>query len=149
MIPLTTKKEYIKLCYLKSRIAYVITVTIFIFLGLASRKFSHELPLFVAENVGDVIWAMMVYFGFRFLFVRKSLVLAIFLSFFFSFSIELSQLYQGNWLKQIRGTPLGTVILGKGFLIVDLIPYTAGIMMAVSFDKVILLFIQRKSIQKS
>lgn len=149
VIPLTTKNEYINLRYLKTRIAYVITISITIFLGLASRKFSHELPLFVAENAGDVIWAMMVYFGFRFLFVHKSLVLAILLSFFFSFSIEFSQLYQGDWVKQIRGTSLGALILGKGYLTVDLIRYTAGNMLAAFSDKVVLLFIQRKPIQKS
>lgn len=145
---LAIKNEYKKLHYPKMRIAYVITVAITIFLGLGSRKYGHVLPSFVAANAGDVIWAMMVYFGFRFLLVRKSVVLAILLSFFFSFSIEFSQLYQGDWMKQIRDTSLGALIFGKGFLTVDLIRYTVGIILASFLDKALLLFIQRKSLQR-
>lgn len=146
---MTTKNEDSMLRYLNIRIAYLIAVITTIFLGLASRKYGHVLPSFVAENAGDVAWAIMVYFGFRFLFVRQSLYLVIWISFFFSFSIEFSQLYQGDWIKQIRDTSLGALVLGKGFLTVDLFRYAAGIMLATFFDKVVLLFIQRNSIQKS
>jgi glycopeptide antibiotics resistance protein len=118
------------------RRTYFAAVVITIVLGLASRKFSHFLFPFLAENAGDVLWAMMVYFGFRFLFMKKSMLTAIFLSFLFSFSIEFSQLYQEEWVNQIRGTLLGGLILGKGFLTVDLIRYTFGIILAPSFDRV-------------
>ncbi|TQR17994.1 DUF2809 domain-containing protein [Psychrobacillus soli] len=124
------------------RIAYFIAVITTIFLGLASRKFSHFLPSFIVQNAGDMIWAMMVYLGFRFLFIRKSIIIAIFLSLFFSSAIEFSQLYQGNWVKEIRGNWLGALILGKGFLMVDLIRYVIGIMLATFLDKVSLRFIQ-------
>lgn len=87
----------------------------YFFLGLASRKWSLSLSPFVAQNAGDVLWAMMVYFGFRFLLVRKSTLTAIVLSFLFCFSIEFSQLYQEDWINQIRATMLGSLILGKGF----------------------------------
>lgn len=121
----------------------MIAVFITIVLGLASRKFSHLLLLFIAENSGDVIWAMMVYFGFRFLLVRKSLITAIWLSFSFSFGIEFSQLYQAEWINQVRGTLLGGLVLGKGFLTVDLIRYTAGILIATVLDKLTIMFIHR------
>ncbi|WP_066066773.1 DUF2809 domain-containing protein [Neobacillus soli] len=123
-----------------TRIAYLIAVVIMILFGLASRKFSSFLPLFIAQNAGDMLWAMMVYFGFRFLLVRKSLLTAIWLSFLFCFGIEFSQLYQAVWINQIRGTLLGALILGKGFLTVDLIRYTAGIITATILDKVMLRF---------
>jgi hypothetical protein len=116
------------------RITYFIAVVISIVLGLASRKFSHLLFSTVAENAGDVLWAMMVYFGFRFFLVKKNMVTAMFLSFLFSFGIEFSQLYQEDWINQIRGTLLGALILGKGFLTVDLIRYTTGIVIASSYD---------------
>ncbi|MGE7110000.1 DUF2809 domain-containing protein [Lysinibacillus sp. NPDC047702] len=122
------------------RIAYVIAIIITIFLGLASRKWSFFLPLFVAQNAGDILWAIMVYFGFRFLLVRKSTLVAILLSFLFSFSIEFSQLYQEDWINQIRATMLGALILGKGFLTEDLIRYTAGIVFAAVLDKISLKF---------
>jgi glycopeptide antibiotics resistance protein len=118
------------------RRTYFVAVVITILLGLASRKFSHLLFSFLAENAGDVLWAMMVYFGFRFLFLKKSMLTAIFLSFLFSFGIEFSQLYQEDWINQIRGTLLGALILGKGFLTVDLIRYTTGIVIASSLDRV-------------
>lgn len=118
------------------RRSYFIAVVITILLGLSSRKFSNLLFPPLAENTGDVLWAMMVYFGFRFLFLKKSIVTSIFLSFLFSFGIEFSQLYQEDWINQIRGTLLGALILGKGFLTVDLIRYTTGIVVAASFDRV-------------
>lgn len=122
------------------RIGYMIAVIITIILGLASRKWSLLLPSFVAQNAGDMLWAMMVYFGFRLLLVRKSTLTAIWLSFLFSFGIEFSQLYQEDWVNQIRGTTLGALILGKGFLVEDLVRYTVGIIIAAALDKVTLKF---------
>src|SRR3954463_12036456 len=104
----------------KMRGVYIIAVISTILFGLASRKFSYLLIPIVSENAGDIFWAMMVYFGFRFLLLRKSLLLSILLSFLFSFGIEFSQLYQEDWINQIRRTLLGALILGKGFLTVDL-----------------------------
>lgn len=149
VIRLITKNEYINLRYRKMRIAYMLAVVTAIFLGLASRKYSHFLSRFVAQNSGDVIWAMMVYLGFRFLLVRKSSALAIWLSFFFSFGIEFSQLYQGDWIMHIRSNSLGQLIFGSGFLTVDLIRYAIGIMLATFLDKSMLVFIQRRTIKKS
>ncbi|MEH7744624.1 DUF2809 domain-containing protein [Neobacillus drentensis] len=120
------------------RFGYVIAVILTILFGLASRKFSQLLPIFVAENAGDLFWAMMVYFGFRFLLVQKSLITAISLSFLFSYGIELSQLYQAEWINHLRGTLLGALILGKGFLTVDLIRYAIGITVAAVMDKMTL-----------
>lgn len=117
------------------RIIYLIAVVIVAILGLASRKYGDLLPSFVAENAGDTLWAMVVYFGLRFLFVGKSIHTAVLLSFLFSFGIELSQIYQADWINQLRSTLLGALILGKGFLYVDLIRYTMGILIATSLDQ--------------
>jgi hypothetical protein len=124
--------------------SYMIAVLITIILGLASRKFSDLLPVFLAENAGDMLWAMMVYFGFRFLLVCKSMLTAITLSLFFSYLIEFSQLYQADWINQLRGTVFGALILGKGYLTVDLIRYAAGIILAAVLDKVTLMFTVRR-----
>ncbi|WP_326161076.1 DUF2809 domain-containing protein [Neobacillus niacini] len=120
-------------------------VVITILLGLASRKFSHLLFPFLAENAGDVLWAMMVYYGFRFLLVKKRMLTAIILSFLFSFGIEFSQLYQADWINHIRGTLLGALILGKGFLTEDLIRYTTGIIIGASFDRVLIIKKQKNT----
>lgn len=144
VIRLNSKNDSFNPCYHNMRITYIIAVVITILLGLASRKYSHLLPLFAAQNTGDMLWSMMVYFGFRFLLVRKSLFTALWLSFLFSFGIEFSQLYQDDWINQIRDTLLGALILGKGFLTVDLIRYTAGTMIAIVLDKATLMFILRR-----
>ncbi|WP_066306983.1 DUF2809 domain-containing protein [Bacillus sp. FJAT-29814] len=120
------------------RIKYFITIFIVMLLGLASRKYGQFLPNFIAENAGDALWAMMVYFGFRFLLARKSILTAIGLSLVFSFAIEFSQLYQADWINQIRGTVLGALVLGKGFLVVDLYRYTVGILIGSFLDKMAL-----------
>jgi glycopeptide antibiotics resistance protein len=127
------------------RRTYFIAVIITILLGLASRKYSHLLFFFLAENAGDILWAMMVYFGFRFLFLKKRIEIAILLSFLFSFGIEFSQLYQEDWINQIRGTMLGALILGKGFLTVDLIRYTIGIVIASTLDRVMIIKKQKNN----
>lgn len=117
------------------RFSYLFAILVAIFLGLASRKWGHVLPSFLAENAGDALWAMMVYFGFRFLMTGRSLFLAIFLAFLTSFSIEFSQLYQAEWINHIRHTTLGGLVLGKGFLFVDLIRYSIGIIVGGLLDR--------------
>jgi glycopeptide antibiotics resistance protein len=116
-----------------------------ILLGLASRKYSQLITQFLADNAGDALWAMMVYFGFRFLLVRNHQFSSILLSILFSYSIEFSQLYQADWINHIRSTTFGALVLGKGFLVVDLIRYAAGILIAAGFDRLTLLFAQHKS----
>ncbi|WP_420849966.1 DUF2809 domain-containing protein [Psychrobacillus vulpis] len=130
--------------YRNWRLAYITAVVTTVLLGLASRKWSFLLPLFVAQNAGDMLWAMMVYFGFRFLLVGKSPLSATCLSLMFCFGIEFSQLYQEDWINQIRATTLGALVLGKGFLAVDLFRYIVGIVIATVLDKVVLKFTLRR-----
>ena len=123
------------------RIYYIFAILLSIVLGLASRNIN-TLPHFIVNHAGDILWALMVYFLLRFIFVHKSQHTALFLSFVFCFSIELSQLYQEAWLNKIRGTLIGSLILGKGFVFIDLVRYTIGIIVAFVLDKWI--FLQRK-----
>jgi len=120
------------------RIYYLITVLIVMILGICSRSFAESLPVFVSSHFGDALWASMIYFGFRFLWVHTSLTRAFALSLIFCFAIEFSQLYQANWINDIRSTLLGGLILGKGFLAVDLIRYSAGILISVAIDRYVL-----------
>ncbi|PQD96718.1 DUF2809 domain-containing protein [Pradoshia eiseniae] len=99
-------------------------------LGLLSRKAGDTFPAFLADHAGDALWAMMIYFGFRFLLPNKPLGLSLFLSACFCFSIEWSQIYQADWINSIRNTALGALVLGRGFLAIDLIRYTGGILLA-------------------
>lgn len=92
------------------------------------------LPQMISEHAGDMLWAMMVYFGFRFMGPHKSLLWAAGCSAAFSFAIEFSQLYQGEWIMELRDTVMGALILGRGFLTVDLIRYVMGIAIAAGAD---------------
>ncbi|WP_309145332.1 ribosomal maturation YjgA family protein [Paenibacillus mendelii] len=53
----------------------------------------------------------------------------------FCLFIECSQLYQAGWINDIRATVIGALILGKGFLAVDLVRYAAGIGAAYGLDR--------------
>ena len=115
------------------RLTYFL-ITIFVMgVGLASRKFSTS-GSFLHDNVGDAIWAGMIYFGFRMILIdfeaKKSLVSA----FVFSYLIEISQLYQADWINEIRRTFLGGLVLGFGFLWSDLVMCAVGIFAAFGMD---------------
>lgn len=120
----------------RDRIIYFLFVMIFMALGLASRKYASYLPAAVSEYAGDVIWAMMVYFGFAFIFKKLDVAVITLIALVFSFSIEFSQLYQEPWINNIRNTTIGALVLGHGFLYTDLICYTVGIIFAALFDKI-------------
>lgn len=123
-----------QLSFFSKRFIYFIAVLITIILGLSSRNYRQYLPSFIAEHAGDFLWAMMVYFGFRMIFIYHKQYIAFILSFLFSFGIEFSQLYQAEWINHVRASLLGGLILGKGYLPIDFIRYTAGISSAILLD---------------
>jgi hypothetical protein len=112
-----------------SRFSYLILIISVIILGILSRKID-GIPAFV----GDSLYAVMVYFGMRMLFINYSFKIAIVLALVFCFSIEFLQLYRAEWLLAIRRTTLGHYALGQGFLWSDLIFYTLGIVIAFLMD---------------
>lgn len=107
---------------MKIRIQYFFIICFVIILGLLSRKLN-LIPLFI----GDILYAIMIYFIVRFLLVRFSTLKIAFLAITICFSIEFLQLYQANWLVEIRKSTLGHLVLGQGFLWSDLSAYTLGI----------------------
>lgn len=119
---------------MRLKIGYGCAVLAAIVLGLGSRVFSVHLPVWVSEHLGDALWAAMIYYGFRVLLTRHSLWISVVLGFGVSFAIELSQLYQADWINGLRSTVPGALILGHGFLWVDLVRYTAGIAFAYVID---------------
>ena len=115
---------------MKERFLYCLAIVFTIALGLSTRKFGAAMPEFIVLHFGDALWAAMVYFGFRFLLPHKPLLLSALLSLAFSFLIEFGQLYQEAWIVNLRATTLGALVLGRGFLWIDLVRYTAGILAA-------------------
>jgi hypothetical protein len=86
------------------------------------------LPSFLNMYLGDAIWALMVYFILGFVFPRLPIYLTALGSLLFCFSVEISQLYQAEWINQLRHTFIGALVLGFGFLWTDLIAYSIGIL---------------------
>jgi hypothetical protein len=98
--------------------------------GLVSRsRCGAFLPGFVKEYAGDTLWALLVFLLLGLLFPRgRTAVLAV-AALAISFSVELSQLYQADWINQLRATRAGGLVLGRGWVATDLICYAVGIAM--------------------
>nr|WP_256760680.1 DUF2809 domain-containing protein [Cohnella sp. WQ 127256] len=101
---------------------------------MSSRVYADHLPDLVANHFGDALWASMIYIGVRLLFVNRSFFWAAGVSLIFCYGIEFSQLYQADWINGIRNTFLGGLVLGKGFVMVDLIRYLVGIAASLGLD---------------
>jgi hypothetical protein len=114
----------------KSRITYFVFIIVTIIVGLLSRHYA-----FIPAFIGDILWALMVYFIMRFIFVDKSYLFTIVASEGFCYVIEFSQLYKAPWIDELRLTLFGRLVLGSTFLWSDLLCYTAGIALGVLIDK--------------
>lgn len=113
-----------------NRLNYFILILLVLILGILSRKMPC-IPLFI----GDVLYAVLIYFGFRFLIMDSKKATSLLLSLLFCFGIEILQLVQIDWLLAIRKTTLGHYILGEGFLWLDLFCYIMGTLMAFLIDE--------------
>ena len=117
---------------LKSRLTCFILIIITIITGLLSRYFAF-IPLFI----GDILWALMVCFIIRFLFIDKPVKFIVITSLLFCYAIEFSQLYKSPWINNLRHTLFGRLVLGEGFLWSDLLCYTLGVATGVWADRLI------------
>ena len=107
---------------LKPRIVYFSLIIFTIIIGLLSRHFTF-IPLFI----GDVLWATMVYFIVRFLFIKATARQVIIGALLFCYGIEFSQLYKAPWIDNLRHTLFGRLVLGDTFLWGDLLSYAVGV----------------------
>lgn len=114
---------------ISNRLNYFILILLVLILGILSRKIS-GIPLFF----GDVLYAVLIYFGFRFLIVDSKKSVSLLLGLLFCFGIEILQLIQVDWLIAIGKTTLGHYVFGEGFLWLDLICYTIGTSLAYFID---------------
>lgn len=112
--------------YMKKRILYLLLTLITIIAGLLSRKFAVYFPSIVNLYLGDVMYALMMYWLIGMVFPKKSFGSKAFFAIVVCFCIEFSQMIEFEWLKFVRSTTLGRLILGRGFLISDLIAYLVG-----------------------
>lgn len=67
--------------------------------------------------------------------VNKNALYIIITSLLICFGIEFLQLYQGNWMIELRKTIFGRYVLGQGFLWADILAYTFGILFIFLLEK--------------
>jgi len=114
---------------MKSRVYYFILICFIIILGLLSRKVDF-IPLFI----GDILYAVMIYFIVRFSLIKSNPKKIAIGSILICYIIEFLQLYQANWIVEVRNTTIGGLIFGQGFLWGDLLAYTFGILFVLFFE---------------
>lgn len=87
----------------------------------------------------------MIYFLVR-IFVPFKKAFSIFLlSLLICYAIEFLQLYQAEWIIELRKTLFGRYVLGQGFLWSDILAYTFGTFTAFSLEEITLKIFNRKS----
>lgn len=126
---------------MKSRIYYFSLFLFIIFLGICSRK-----TTFVPLWIGDFLYAVMIYFLVRIFLPFKNAFSIALLSLLICYSIEFLQLYQGEWMIELRKTLFGRYVLGQGFLWEDILAYTFGIFTVFVFEKITFNYFSQKSV---
>ena len=108
----------------KKKIILFFLILLTIGIGLFSR--SSYIPDFIYPYLGDALYALMIYFGLGFLFSKPPSLQMLLASVAICFLIEISQLYNADWISAIHQTRIGALVLGQGFLWSDLIVYLFG-----------------------
>jgi len=116
----------------RNRTCYALAFLATIAAGLASRQFPQLLPAFLGKYPGDVLWALMVFFGAGLLFNKASTLKVGCASLGFCFAIEALKLCQTPWLTNLRHTTLGHLIFGHAFSWQNLVAYAVGILLGMA-----------------
>lgn len=123
---------------MNKRIIYAIIILVTICLGLFVRAKQRFFPELINLYLGDILYAFMMCYIVSFIIVDAKNHVRAFIAFIIFFCIEVLQLYQADWINNIRATLPGRLILGSGFLWSDLLAYTIGVTAAFIFEKFIL-----------
>lgn len=108
----------------RNRPKYFLMIIFIIILGLFSR--SAVIPKCIYPYLGDAFYALMFFFLIGFLFPRLSSSKTFLSCISICVFIELTQLYQAEWILVLRQTQIGALVLGHGFLWSDLVAYFVG-----------------------
>lgn len=118
----------------RHRLVVGIVLGIVVLLGLGSRRFGDQLPQFVSANAGDALWTMAVYLTIATAAPRWSPLKLGLMALGISLAVEVSQLWEAPLLNAMRDTTPGRLLLGSGFLWIDMIRYFAGALIATTLD---------------
>lgn len=120
----------------RSRVGLLAGMILLVTLGLGSRTAGARLylPHFLVAYAGDTLWASLVYLCVLFLGPRLPVPRAAAWALGLSVLDELSQLWHPPWLDALRARPLVALVLGRGFLVSDLVCYAVGVSLAACGD---------------
>lgn len=120
---------------MKLKFTYFAAIAVTILSGIFVRAKRHWFPDWINLWLGDLLYAFMMYFIVALL-VRKSMPVKAraIITLIICYCIELSQLYRAECINMVRATMPGRLVLGNGFLLSDLIAYTAGVAAALCVD---------------
>ena len=113
---------------------YALWIALTIGSGLLLRSRFASLPEFAEKYGGDMLWALMVFFGFGLIFRRASTLRIGLPALGFAWAIEFSQIYRAEWIDGIRETRIGHLVLGSTFNPPDLLAYVAGVALGVALE---------------
>ncbi len=100
----------------------IIGIILLIPIGLISRRIG-----WIPTETGDALWAMMVFCLWRIVLHNKKLPTVAIVSLAHCYLVEFSQMITWRWLFSFRQTFIGHTMLGQGFLWIDLLAYSIGI----------------------
>jgi hypothetical protein len=127
------KPPFLLLCYLdcmnRKRWLYLLLLLLTIPLGLYSRSESPVFAPLFGKYGGDVLYATAAFFFLRLLLIRTRLATVGLFALLACFAVEFLQLYEGEWMVNIRNSMAGGLLLGHGFLWTDLVCYTTGVVL--------------------
>ncbi len=122
----------------RNRVLYIILMLVAITIGMSSRWFPNAFPTFLSTYLGDTLWASVLYFTLAVIWPSKSVNFILITAFFISILVECSQLYQAEWINELRQFKVVALLLGRGFLWSDFLCYLTGVLIAGLVDLVIL-----------
>lgn len=116
----------------RHRLHYLGLIFFTIIVGLFSRTKYLPYPDFMW--VGDLFYALLIFFIVGFLYPERSKLGVGLAAYTFCCLIELSQLYQADWIVLLRETKMGSLILGHDFLWSDLLAYAVGTLIGITIE---------------
>ena len=122
----------------RKRTWYLLAFGVTIALGLASRRFPHLLPVALGKYPGDVLWALMVFFGMGVIFIKVTSLQLGCRALAFSFGIEALKLCKVPWLVSLRHTTPGHLVFGHVFSWQNMAAYTLGVLLGLLVEALVM-----------
>ena len=110
----------------RSRAVYALLAVATVALGLASRRYAFLLPPLLHKNLGDILYATMVFWIARWLLPAAARGRVCVGAFGVCGAIEFAKLIPWGWLAALRHTHAGALVLGTGFHGSNLTCYALG-----------------------